>query len=223
MAEDYKDLREQVCLYARKMADKGWVTGSAGNVSLRVPDEDDHYAITPTSIKYDELTWENIVVCDGEGEEVIELENAPSFELPMHVAVYRARPDVNAIFHTHAIYSTVMSINRISLPPIAEELVPYLGGEIVVAEYGQSGTDELAENVVKALAGKAAVFVANHGNVCVGKDLRKAFAACELVERSANIYVEALKLQALKHGKVTILPDEVVEAELDMYEVVKDF
>jgi len=224
MARDYMDLRKEVCEYAKKMAGLGWVTGSSGNVSVRVPDEDDRYVITPTSVKYDELTPENVVPCDGEGEEIVEeIENAASFELPLHVAIYRARPDVHAVIHSHALYSTVLSVLRLSLPPIAEELVPYLGGEILVAEYGQSGTEELAERAVDALGDKAACFIANHGNVCVGKNLAKAFAAGELLERSAHIYVESLKLQGLKLGSVTQLPDEVVESEVDMYQALKDF
>ncbi len=223
MSDKYAELRRDVCDYARRMAAEGWVTGSSGNVSVRVPGEEGHYVITPTSIKYNELVPDNIVVCDEEGDEVIEVENAPSFELPLHVAVYKARPDANAVFHTHALYSTVLSVLRLPLPPIVEELVPYIGGEILVAEYGQSGTDDLAENVVKALGDKGGVFIANHGNVCVGKNLKKAFNVCALLERTAQTYVECLKLEGLGHGSVTRLPGEVVESEAGMYEAMKDF
>jgi len=221
MAKDYMDLREQVCEYAKKMAQAGWVTGSSGNVSVRVPDEDGHYVITPTSVKYDQLLPENIVVCDEEGDEVIELENAPSFELPLHVAVYKARPEVQAVFHTHAPYSSVLSVVRIPLPPLVEEMAPYLGGEIEVAEYGQSGSDDLAEAAVRALGKKAAALIANHGNLVVGKSLEKAFAAAALVERGAMIYVESLKLSAAGHGKMHFLPDDVIEQEKEMYEVLQ--
>ncbi len=223
MSEGYERIREQVCDYAKRMAIQGWVTGSAGNVSVRVPDEEDRYVITPTSVKYEMLAPENIVVCDGEGDEVIEVENAASFELPMHVAIYEARPDVMAIIHTHSLYCTILSVLRVNLPPIVEELVPYLGGEILVSEYGQSGSDEIADNVVAALGQKAAAMIANHGNVCVGKNLGKAFAACALLERTARVYVESLKLQGLGVGKITTLPDEVVETEMGMYEAIRDF
>jgi len=221
MGNDYSELRREVCGYARKMAAAGFVTGSAGNVSARVVGEEDRYVITPTSIDYEVLMPENIVVCDGEGEAVIEVENAPSFELPLHVAIYQARPDVKAVFHTHSIYSTILSILRLPLPPLIEEMVPYLGGEIAVADYGQSGSDELAANTVKALGPKAAVFIANHGNVCAAKSLKKAFAACHLVERAAMIYVESLKLEKLGLGQVKLLPAEVVESERDMYDVLR--
>jgi L-fuculose-phosphate aldolase len=180
------------------------------------------FVITPTSLPYAEMTPANIVVCDREGEQLIEVENAPSFELPLHVAVYEARPDVHAVIHTHSLYSTILSVLRLPLPPIVEEMAPYLGGEVRVAEYGQSGSDELARNAVAALGPRAAVLIANHGNLCVGKTLAKAFAAAELLERTALIYVEALKLQGLKFGTVHSLPAEVVALEQEMYEVLKE-
>jgi len=223
MEKDFSICRREVCEFARKMAAAGWVTGSSGNVSVRAPGEGDCYAITPTGVDYDELVPENIVICDGEGEAMIEVENAPSFELPVHVAVYRARPEVNAIIHTHAPFSTILSVLRIGLPPIIEEMVPYLGGEIEVAEYGQSGSDQLAESVVRALGPKAAVLIANHGNLLAAKSLKKAFNAASLLERAAMIYLEALKLQALNRGIVHQLPDHVIELEKEMFEMIKTF
>ena len=217
---DYQHLREQVCAYAKKMAAAGWATGSAGNVSVRVPEQEDCYIITPTSVDYEVLKPENIVVCDSEGEPLIEVENAPSFELPLHVAVYQAREDVNAVMHTHGIYSTILSVLRVSLPPFLEEMAPYLGGEIQVAEYAPSGSEELAEAAVKALGPRAAAIIANHGNICVGKSLEKAFSACALLERAARIYLETLKLEAAGIGKFHSLPSEVLETELGMYEVL---
>jgi len=218
---DYRELREEVCRYAKRMAETGMAIGSAGNASMRGPGEN-CFVITPTSLPYAEMTPANIVVCDREGEQLIEVENAPSFELPLHVAVYEARPDVHAVIHTHSLYSTILSVLRLPLPPIVEEMAPYLGGEVRVAEYGQSGSDELARNAVAALGPRAAVLIANHGNLCVGKTLAKAFAAAELLERTALIYVEALKLQGLKCGTVHSLPAEVVALELEMYEVLKE-
>lgn len=218
---DYDQLRKEVWHYARKMAESGMVIGTSGNVSVRGPG-DNCFIITPTSVPYPELNLENIVVCDHEGDQIVEVENAPSFELPLHVAVYKARPDVNAIFHTHAVYCTILAVNRIPLPPIIEEMLPYLGGEVQVSEYAQSGTTELAANAVAALGPRAAALIANHGNLAVGKNLAKAWAALELLERTAKIYVEALKLSAGGHGPVRQLPDEVLALEAEMYEVMKD-
>jgi len=214
--KDYMDLRKEVHAYALKMFHAGLVTGSSGNVSARVPDEDNRYLLTATSVSYDELTPEQIVVVDGEGDLVLG-ENAPSFECPIHLAIYQARPDVGAVFHTHSVYSSVLAVLRKPIPPLIEELVPYAGGEVIVAEYAQSGSDALARNAVAALTGRSAILLANHGNLCVGNNLRKAFNLCCLVERAAQIYVEALKM-----GQVRLLPEEVIAAEKEMYEIVRD-
>jgi len=223
MSDKYDELRETVCRYARRMAESGWVTGSAGNVSMRAPDEDGVYIITPTSVNYEELLPENVVPCDEEGDEVVDVENAPSFELPLHVAIYKAREEVNAIFHTHAPYSTILSVLRVPIPPIVEEMVPYLGGEIEVSGYGQSGSDELAAAAVASLGKKAATLIANHGNVTVGKTIEKAFAAAALVERTAMVYVESLRLAPAIDGMVHKLPPEVVELEKEMYEALNSY
>lgn len=220
MTKDYMEYRKEVCVYAKKMAEAGFVSGSSGNVSLRVPEEDNRYVITPTSIEYSVLTPEQVVVVDAEGETVIEVDNAPSWELPVHLAVYKARPEVMAVMHTHALYSTVLSVLRRPLPPIVEEMVPYLGGEVHVAEYGASGTDQLAANVVKALGDRTAVLVANHGNLLAAKSLAKALSAAFLVERAAMIYVHALTLSALKLGEIHPLPPEVLEMERGMFEAL---
>jgi L-fuculose-phosphate aldolase len=215
--KDYMELRKEVCKYAIKAYEKEWVTGSSGNVSARVLDEGDRYVITPTSVSYEELTPEQVVVIDGEGDLVLDLDYGPSVEWPMHLAVYKSRADVNAVMHTHATYCSILAVIRKSIPAIIEELVPYVGGEIVCAEYATTGSDSLAENAVKALGDKSAILIANHGNLCTGKNLLKAFNMCALVEKAAHIYVEVLKM-----GKFHLLPDEVVETELGMYEITKE-
>ncbi len=214
---DYMELREQVCKYAVKMYEQGWVTGSAGNVSARVAHEQDRYVITPTTIPYDELLPEQVVVIDGEGDPILDLDYGPSFEWPMHTEVYKARPDVGAIFHTHGTYCTILSVLRKPIPPLIEELVVYVGDEVKVADYGQSGSEELAQAAVKSLAQTAAILLANHGNLCVGKNLKKAFNVSALVERAAQVYVEVLKL-----GEFKLLPQDVIETEKGMYEIVRN-
>lgn len=218
---DYSEIRKEVCACARRMAETGMVIGSAGNVSVRGPG-DDCYVITPTSLAYAEMTPDNIVVCDAEGDPLVEVENAPSFELPLHLAVYRARPDVKAVIHTHAMFSTILSVLGLALPPIIEEMVPYLGGAVECAAYGQSGSEELAEAAVAALGPRAAVLLANHGNLVAARNLAKAFAAAELLERAARIYYQSLLLQGAGAGKVRTLPAEVLELEAGMYEVLKE-
>jgi L-fuculose-phosphate aldolase len=219
-------IKEDVCRYARQMYTEGMVVGTAGNVSARLPDGESgadgngrelRVAITPSSLPYEDMTPGDIVVIDGSGNTVGEGRPA-SFEKTLHLAVYKARPDVGAILHTHAVYCSVLAVLRRPLPPVIEELVPYVGGQVDVAEFAMSGSDELAANVVAALGGKAAAILANHGNLCCGKTLAKAMKVARLVERCARVYVTALDV-----GDPKPLEPEVLERELSFYEVLKDF
>jgi L-fuculose-phosphate aldolase len=208
--------REEVCRYAKRMYTEGMVVGTAGNVSARVPGEN-LVAITPSSLPYEEMTPADIVLLDAEGNTVGD-GRPPSFEKLLHLAVYRARADVGAVLHTHALHSSVLAVLRRPLPPVIEELVPYVGGQVDVAAFAMSGSDELAANVVAALGEKSAALLANHGNLCCGKTLAKAFKVAQLVERCATIYVTALKI-----GDPTPLAAEVLERAQLMYDALRNW
>lgn len=220
----YERERTEVCEIAVRMWREKMVVGSAGNVSVRAPNPA-HFVITPSSIAYDELTPSQVVVVDAEGDlldeedaEGEEFGRAPSFETPIHLAVYAARDDVNAVVHTHSRYATIQAVLRRDIPPVVDEMVVYLGGAVCCAEYGTSGSDELAARVVEALGPRSAVLLAAHGALTTGKNLTKAFKNAELVEHVAHVVVTASQLAG---GALTPLPDEVVEAEQQMYSIVK--
>ena len=215
--EQYLELKKELWRYARKVYEQGWVSGSAGNLSLRVPGEE-RFIVTPTSIPYEILEPEQMVVIDSAGEMVFEQDYGPSVETPMHLAIYKVRPEVGAIIHTHSIFCSVLAVLRKPLPPIIEELAIYTGGEVEVAEYAPSGSEELAENVVKALGEKASGILANHGNLCVGKNLLKAFNLCALVERCAQIYLEALKTGEQIHP----LSESSLQTALSLYKITRE-
>lgn len=211
---EYADLREQVAEFARRMHAAGMVIGTAGNVSARIAGEA-RIAITPSSLPYPEMSAEDIQVLDLDGNQLTEGRPA-SLERAVHLAIYRARPEIGAVFHTHAVYSSVLAALRRPLPPIIDELVPYVGGQVEVAAYAMSASDSLAQNVVRALGDRSAVLIANHGNVCCGPDLPHAYRVAELLERVAQIYVLASMV-----GSPVRLPDEVVETERQMYETTR--
>jgi len=196
--------KKEVLAAARKMLAKGLVTGTAGNVSRRLKSEDGRalLAITPSSRDYDGLSPEDIQILDFNAEKV-EGDLKPSVETALHIGIYRARKDINAIVHTHSVYACALAATGLPLPPILDEQAIYLGGEIKVAAYAPSGTKELAKNAAAALGKRNAVLLANHGAVGVGKDVATAFAAVELLEKTAQIY-----LSALAAGKVTRLSAE---------------
>jgi L-fuculose-phosphate aldolase len=114
--------------------------------------------------------------------------------------------------------SSVLAVLGRPLPPVVEELVPYVGGQVDVAAFAMSGSDELAANVVSALGDKAAAFLANHGNLCCGKTLAKTLRVAQLVERCAEIYVTALRV-----GDPKPLAAEVLEREQMMYDALRNW
>lgn len=204
--------RADVLLHAKKIWETGLVVASAGNVSRRV-DGSSLLAITPASIPYDVMTVDQISIVDlstglPEGHGL-----RPSTELPMHLAVYRARPDVGAILHTHARSVSTLAILRRPLPPVIDEMIVYFGGTIEVADYAFTGTAELGSNVVRALGDRAGVMLANHGNVCVGRDLSSAFQVAVTMESAARVYVDALRI-----GDPVVLPGSALAAGRAMYE-----
>ncbi len=194
--------KKEVLATARKMLEIGLVTGTAGNVSLRLRPEAGRslLAITPSSRDYLSISPDDIQILDFKARK-IEGDLPPSVEAPLHIGIYRARKDVNAIIHTHSVFASAMAVAGISIPPIIDEQAAYLGGEIKLAKYAPSGTAELVKNAVYALADRNAVLLANHGAVGVGANLPAAFHACELLENTALIY-----LLALSTGSVNELP-----------------
>ena len=191
----------------------GLVAATSGNVSMRLEGggEEGLIAITPTSMDYEKMTAEDIVVVDYDVD-VVEGETVPSSESLTHVAVYKARQDIKAVIHTHSIYASVLAVAGVALPPVLDELVAYLGGAVEVAEYGFPSTEDLGEKVVAAMGERNAAFIRHHGVVAAGRDIADALRACELVERASQIFV-----QARAFGKVETLPDEIVEVEKSMF------
>ena len=206
------DARHDVFVHARKMWEAGLVVGSAGNVSRRVDAR--HIAVTPTSVSYDAMTADDIVIVDIESGQTIDSKRDASYELPMHLVVYRSRPDVGAIVHTHAPFVTTLSVLHKPLPPIIDEMVVYFGGTVEVADYAFTGTEQVGTNVVRALNDRLGALLANHGNVCIGRDLAHALHIALVMESCARVYVQALAL-----GEPVVLTNDSIAAGRRMFEV----
>ena len=198
---------------AQQLLRLGLVAATSGNVSLRLEGDEKEglIAVTPASTDYATMTPEDIVVVDYDVD-VIEGDAVPSSESLTHVAVYKARSDISAVIHTHSIYASVLAVAGVPLPPILDELVAYLGGPVEVAEYGFPSSEDLGEKAIQAMGERNAVFIRNHGVLAAGRDMPDALRACELVERAAQIYIQARAL-----GSVRTLPSEVVEAEVNIF------
>lgn len=211
MGDRFGEARHDVWFHARRMREEGLVVGSAGNVSRRAGSE--HIAITPTSIPYERLTVDEIVVIDLESGRAVDSSTAPSYELPMHRIVYQQRPDIEAIVHTHAPFVTTLSILHRPLPLVIDEMMLHLGGVIEVSEYAFTGTDAVGHHALAALGNRAGVILANHGNLCVGGDLDRALHAAIVMEACARVYVQALAV-----GEPVPLSKAAVTAGSRLYE-----
>ena len=213
MKSKWQEHKQSVAETARKMAELGLVVGTAGNVSVRLDPEHgrDLMAVTPSDTPYENLTHNDVVVTDFEIEPV-EGSLLPSSESLLHTGIYQRRPDVHAVVHTHSVYSSVLAVSGIDLPPVIDEVVIYVGGEVKVSKYGFPGTPELAGNVCEALGDNKAAFIANHGAVTVGSTLEEALSVCLLVERACQIYIMARSL-----GQVVPIAPEFVSAQTAIY------
>ena len=199
--------KEMVLQTAQQMAAKGLVVGTSGNVSLRLGKhgERELLAITPHGRYYDSLDVDDIVVLDFEGK-LVEGELDASIEKLLHIGVYKTRRKVNAVIHAHPVLGSALAVAGLEIPAILDDQVSEIGGEIKVAEYALSGSPEIVKNVLSALGPRNAVLLANHGALSVGRDIREAFTICELLEKTAKIYIGALSL-----GKVNLLPADIAE------------
>ena len=188
----------------RRLADRGLVIGTSGNLSAR---RGDLVAVTPTGGVISELTAEQMTVISLEDGRVVDGELAPTSEVPMHLAVYRAT-GAAAIAHTHATTSTAIGLIADEIPLVHYTMLG-LGGAVRVADYACYGTDRLAELVVKALEYKQAALLRNHGSIALGSSLAKAVDNLELCEWAAQTYHQALLASAVT-GRA---PRELTQAD----------
>jgi len=198
-----KQLREEVIETALRVVKAGLVVSTWGNISGRDP-ESDLIAITPSGMEYDKLLPEDIVIVDKYGK-IVDGERKPSSETPMHTMIYRERPEIYGIVHTHSWFATALSTLKREIPVILAELGSCVGGSVSVAEYARGGTEDFGKAALKAMGNKTAVLQQNHGVLAVGKSLGEAFATAAVVEDAAKVYWAAIQL-----GEPTVLPDEEV-------------
>jgi len=185
-------LREELVKLARQMLALGLVTGTAGNLSGRLPG-DEVVLVTPSGVDYETMRPEDLVAVDLSGTPVGN-RLKPSVDTMNHVAIYRARSDVGAVLHTHSPYAAAFSTLHREIPPLITEAAGYLGGAVRVMEYVPPATPEQASRVAAGLGEDRAVLLPNHGVMAVGENPRKAFHAAVSVEESARVAFIALQL-----------------------------
>ncbi len=199
------ELRSSVARYARKMYSSHLVEATAGNLSARDL-ETGLICVTPSGADYEDLAAEDIVVLDQHGE-VVEGKWKPTVESPLHALVLARRPDIHCVMHTHSPYATAFGVINEQIPMILSDSALCLGGQVKVAPYRRSGTQEFAVSVVEALGNGRAVIWANHGAMVVGVNLSLTFSTAHALEDSAKVYAIARQL-----GTPALLPAEEVAA-----------
>jgi L-fuculose-phosphate aldolase len=192
--------REQLVTYSTRLVDDGLAVGAAGNMSVRAGDT---VAITPSGIPYTDLVASDICLVSLDGAE-LDAPESPSTELPMHLAVYTAT-NAGAVVHTHSAEVIALSTVCTELPAV-HYAITGLGGPVRVAAYTRFGSAGLADAAVKALHGRQAAILQNHGAICYGATLAQAYDRALLLEWLARVY-----RLARAYGEPRIL----TQAELD--------
>ncbi|MCI2056972.1 MAG: class II aldolase/adducin family protein [Oscillibacter sp.] len=194
----------------KRMLHKGLTVETWGNLSVQDPETGLVY-LTPSAMPYDSISEDDVVVMREDGT-LVEGTRKPTVECGMHLGILRSRPGIHAVIHTHPIYSLVFAVQHRDIPPIIDEAAQIFGGTVHTAEYALPGSAELAENVQKALGPNGmACLLANHGAVCLGKDMEQAFRVCTVLEMTAQVYQMAL---------TTGTPQQISQQNVDY---MKDF
>lgn len=206
--------RQHVVEMCRTLLERGYLKATEGNASVRVPGYD-RYAVTPSNYDYARMRPEDIVIVDFAGKQVPGTGGsglAPSIECGMHATVYRERPDVHAIVHTHQPYASALAFLRKPIPALTDEQVRFLGRGVEIIDYAPAGTAFLARNVRKKMASGANAFIlANHGIVALGTDPDRAVFNMALLEKVSIAYLLALTTES---GKVYTIPGAIREIAL---------
>jgi len=206
-----EDAPAKVLAAAKDMLHKGLTEGTAGNISAR--QEDGTFVITPSSVDYDQMELDDLVVIGADGKAISAKDGrSASSEKLLHLACYAAYEDVGSVIHSHPVHATMFAVAHQNIPACIDEFSIYVGGDVRVTEYAASGTAGVGENAVVALKDRGAALIANHGLVAVGPGPYKALHITALVERNAQIILGARQLGALHE-----LPDKVNQDFANIY------
>ena len=205
-------LREQVCELHALLPSNGLVAWTSGNVSARVPGAE-LMVIKPSGLDYEDLTPESMVLCDLDGH-VVEGEYHPSSDTGSHAYVYRHRPEIGGMVHTHSTYATAWSARAEAIPCVITAMADEFGGEIPVGPFALIGSEAIGKGIVETLAGhrSPAVLMRNHGVFTVGKDARAAVKAAVMTEDVART-VHLARV----HGEPISIPQADIDALYDRY------
>ena len=180
-------VRQELAEYGHRIAAAGLTAGAGGNISAR---EGRLVWVKPSGLAMEELKGTDICAVDIDSGRLVEGKLRPTSELPMHLAVYKIRPDINAIFHTHSPWASGVISAGIEIKPMFAEVINDLGS-VAQVPYLQTGTRKLAEAVAEAAKGNDTIFMANHGVVTLGKTMKQSYFRACVAEDAAKSFVAA--------------------------------
>lgn len=208
-------MKQQVCEWSVRAWKEGLFEGTCGNLSV-YDRERGVVIITPSGLSYRGYRPEDMVVIDLDGQ-VLDGIHKPSSEWIMHTMVYRKKPKVNAVIHTHSPYASSFAVRNQPIPCILTEMIPALGGDVPLAKFGMPGTGEVGTEACKVLQGRGGCLLARHGVLAVGANLEQAYARAGYVENAAKICSIAMS-----NGKIDPIPEDVFQAVKAHYGVAID-
>ncbi|MFI3228902.1 MAG: class II aldolase/adducin family protein [Bacillota bacterium] len=197
-----KEVRQAVKDAGIKLLDSGLTQGTWGNISIRL--DKDHMVVTPSGLDYIALKPEDMIVVDINTLEYTS-DIKPTSEKKIHAAIYRSRPDINAVIHSHPQCCSSVAATRTELPVMSEEMQQKVGGCVRVGGYGLPGTKKLTIATVDALGtDRNACLMANHGMCACATSIEEAFDVCRIVEECSVKFVEQKTLELTKGTKFNI-------------------
>lgn len=204
--------KQQIVDTAQALVRKGYLMATGGNLSLRIPGRD-AFAVTPSNYDYLKMTPEDVCVLDF-NLTMIDGHLKPSVESAMHGAVYQARADVNAIVHTHQVYTSALTLIKAPIPALFDEQARFLGRSVDIIPYAPSGTGFLKNTVAKHIKNHNNAFMMqNHGALVFGHDIERAVHNVEILEKCALAYLLAICTER-KVSKIPLAVREIAFAKL---------
>lgn len=170
-----------------EVIESGLVDGTWGNLSVRVSER--LMAITPSGRDYRGLEDKDIVMVDivsGEARG-----GKPSTETPLHSAIYRERPEIGAIVHTHSMSASTVAAARREVPPVLDDFAQIVGPSLRTADYALPGSGKMAKAAARSMRGRMAVLLANHGALAAGRGMQEALLCARIVEKGCRVFIEA--------------------------------
>ncbi|HHV05090.1 MAG TPA: L-fuculose-phosphate aldolase [Anaerolineaceae bacterium] len=201
--------REKIVETGKRMIDARLTTGTGGNLSI-FNRKENLIAIKPSGVPYQSMRAQDVVVLRPDGERVDGVLK-PSSETKFHLAIYHARPDVDAILHSHQVHATTIACMGIELPAV-HYLLAFSGDKVPLAPYATFGTQALSDNILSVLGNYKACLLENHGLITLGASLDEAFDTAEALELVAQIYIQAKSI-----GEAKILNSEQMNVVIEKF------